>query len=248
MGTFIFLGLVIGACLGRNFQSTTDPVTGQKKVPKGKDANSADEAKKQQLNEAGQNAAGGAKSKGGGGAGNKALIGANTGQSAGISMEPEVNESMAAAGEAAQDGAATAGEAVQDGAADAAASTGRAATGSVARAKSLAAAIEKPKSSLRLSICDGLTEKFKIAAAYCQVTNLFYETLTIPWPEEIRDLYEAMGTINFDMFQIFNVGCVVGTFYEQFMAVMVRLYDLPRWHERPIALTSHLVAARRTRR
>jgi hypothetical protein len=75
-------------------------------------------------------------------------------------------------------------------------------------------------------MCDGLTEKLKIFAAFSQVTNLFYETLKIPWPAAIRDLYATLGIFNFDIFQIMNVGCFTGTFYYQFMAVMVRCYCL----------------------
>jgi hypothetical protein len=140
-------------------------------------------------------------------------IGINAGQSGGIALDKEVSEAAADASQAAQEGASFAAKAGSK-----AAAAGKQAA--LDRAKSMKSSMEAPKVNLNLSIFDGLTEKFKIACAYAQVTSLFYETLKIPWPSEVKALYAAMGTFNFDIFQIFSVGCVVGDFYQTFFAVM----------------------------
>ena len=119
-------------------------------------------------------------------------------------------EGAAAAAEAATPAAKAAAEAAKTAAAAAAEAAKKAGKAGIDRAKSLKSTMELPQVNLNLSICDGLTEKFKIFAAFCQVNNLFYETLKIPWPSAIQELYAAMGLINFDLFTIFSVGCVTG--------------------------------------
>ena len=172
-GSLLFLGTVAGACLGRRFENTTDPVTGQKKLGvAAKVANTADKQKTAAAANAGGNMKGGTKGS------NQAKILVNNSQAGNGLSTSTVQQSARRAGKAVP--------------------------------------------SIKLSMCDGLAEKLKIFAAFCQVTNLFYETLKIPWPAAITDLYAALGIFNFDIFQLMSVGCFTGTFYYQFIAVMVR--------------------------
>jgi hypothetical protein len=71
------------------------------------------------------------------------------------------------------------------------------------------------------NLCSGLGEKFKILSAYAQVTNLFYTSLTIPWPAEISAIFGVLGAVNIDIFGTLSIGCVATSFYDTFTFVMV---------------------------